>query len=74
MIIANLYVTLQIIDMNIKKDKKSNITKQRRFLEDWFGDPQFKDWLHKDQNDDTVVRFFVCSKTICMFKNNLWVL
>ena len=52
--------------MNIEKDKKSNVTKQRRFLDDWLGDPLFKDWLHKDKNDDTVARCFVCSKTISL--------
>ena len=54
MIVANLYATSQIIDKNIEKDKKSNVTKLRRFLDDWLGDPVFKDWLHKDKNDDTV--------------------
>ena len=26
----------------------------------------FKDCLHKDKNDDTVARYFVCSKTISL--------
>ena len=52
--------------MNIEKDKKSNVTKQRHFLDDWLGDPLFKDWLDKDKNDNTVAWYFVCSKTISL--------
>ena len=52
--------------MNIEKDKKSNITKQRLFVDDWLRDLLFKDWLHKYKNDDIVARCFIRSKTISL--------
>ena len=64
MIVANLYDTFYITDMNIEKDKKSNVIEQRRFLDDWLGDSLFKNWLDKDKNSDAVARCFVCLKTM----------
>ena len=42
------------------------MTKQRRYIDDWLGDPLFKDWLHKDKNGDTVTLCFACSKPISL--------
>ena len=52
--------------MNLEKDKKLKITKQKNFIVDWLSDPLFQDWLRKDKNVDAVARCLVYSKTISL--------
>ena len=46
--------------------KTETITKQKRFIDEWLSDPQFKDWLHKDTNDSTIAKCIVCSSKISL--------
>ena len=42
------------------------VTKQKKFVDEWLSDPQFKDWLRKDANDNTIARCFICSAKISL--------
>jgi len=49
----------------MSKEKKK-ITKQKVFVDQWLSDPQLKEWLHKDKNDSTIARCFVCPAKISL--------
>ena len=46
---------------------KSSIKNQNYFLDDWFKDPLFKDWLKKDDKSAKRARCTVCYTTFELY-------
>ena len=64
--IYTVFYTVFCFVLDFSKMTENKITKQRRFVDEWLSDPLFKEWLHKDKNDNTIARCFICSAKISL--------
>ena len=50
----------------MSKNKKKELPGRKYFVDDWFRNPLYKDWLKKDPNDLTIARCYECHMKISL--------